>query len=234
MKGRKEKMKKVFQVMFVIGLLLALSTSAMALTAGTIPGGTNDNEFARLFSGPGKEMGGYFGGQLYLSGATANTIIVLDYYGAEAGYHNEFNFLGIERFDHAGGNTIPATLTPKSTLSVFNVSNGLLDFSFDYNNNAGSVVNGLNTDNTTANIPNFFLTFNPFSQAAGGATSGTSVWLFLDDGASVDDNHDDMLVRITVNSGSINTDPEPVPEPATVVLFGLGLLGLVGIRRKNK
>jgi PEP-CTERM motif len=57
---------------------------------------------------------------------------------------------------------------------------------------------------------------------------GNSVWLFWDDsGAGPDDNHDDMLIRAVLSPST------PVPEPGTLALFGLGLLGM-GLARRKK
>jgi hypothetical protein len=58
---------------------------------------------------------------------------------------------------------------------------------------------------------------------AGYATNSPSVYSYLDG------------VEIKYTGGSIKLDlGTPVPEPATMVLFGLGILGLAGVSRKRQ
>lgn len=229
-------MKGIRGLILALAGALAIGAPAQAApitltggTAGSIPGSAGLNEFIPgLFPGP--QVGGYFGTQIGLN-VPLQSSIVFEFFGAEATFHNEFNFFGSELFDHPGGSIIAPNLSaPLGSFLTMIVGSGLLPFSFDVDNNAESVANGANPDDATglAGGPNFFATCNPFTGIAGsGGTNCNSVYLFLDDGMrGLDDSHDDFLVRITV--------PEPVPEPATLGLLAVGLLVLAGHRASRR
>jgi hypothetical protein len=50
---------------------------------------------------------------------------------------------------------------------------------------------------------------------------------------SVNDCYDAGVVRIHVPGGDPRSDPEQIPEPATIVLLGSGIVGLIAARRRH-
>lgn len=219
----------------VLVATMALSLGAGMAQAGPLtPGSTGlDNQVLGA-------VAGYYGAALYLVGAgSEGAQVKVDFVGKEAGDNNRFFYddLGTANDvyyenSYASGNQA----SPDATLTVASAScplglcsktvtmyNGLLNFSFS--GPAGSVANG------PGNTPGGFSFFTTFL-AAGNPTSGTQVWLAMDDNNTTDDNHDDMVIRLTIVSGGTF---EAVPDGgATLTLLGSALMGLGMLRRKFK
>ena len=173
------------------------------------------------YSGPGSNLP-YLG---IGTGADANFYFVKDSsqsvaalkleIAGDAGY-NQFGYYDFDkngnRVDHlifdgsANSSSAPLTFTPQSAN---------YGFYFVGKSSANNVIGKWYTDGSGAN-------FAVFS-----ATNSGVYWIGMEDLqlSGSDKDYNDMVVKVS---------SVPVPEPATVLFLGLGLLGLSGMRRKFK
>ena len=119
-----------------------LSIDADSGTPGAIPGGAA-NELLKPIYGT-QIRDGYYGSTVSL---TQSASLVFTFLGFEAGYDNDFNLLGFgELFrteDFTPSNMVSGISIRKGP---FHFPGGVIPFSFDINNDAGTVANGSNPD----------------------------------------------------------------------------------------
>jgi hypothetical protein len=146
--------------------------------------------------------------------------ITLEYIGKEATYaDNVFRWNGVDIFSTGPSSPLivgqtAATPFPPAALATYVVPGvvpaGTLPFSFFITEITKNVPN----DGSNLDIGLWPLPSPPVSNPA---DFGSSIYLMLDDSGIVDDDHNDMIVRMSVSA---------IPEPGTLVLAVLGAGGV--------
>ncbi|MCB1625681.1 MAG: hypothetical protein KDI32_13895, partial [Pseudomonadales bacterium] len=126
----------------------------------------------------------------------AEYFIDVEAFGSEAGYVNRFQMGGVSF-------TSPGNLAwERRFVGTGPGGSGLMDFEFCALTISRCISNGTNDNTGMESLQSIGMWVSPDSNTA---------WLLWDDsGARQDDNHDDLIIRLTYR----------VPEPATLGLLG--------------
>jgi hypothetical protein len=204
------KIKFIKHFIAIAALVIGTSANASLLTvdSGVDVDVASNNDFIGQIASPTYNIGGNV--MFTTAGDFEITFTAL---AQESGF---FNFLT------AYGLTLDETpLGTSFTVSVTGAQiNDLLDFEFTAQNNGTNV--GAGIANGGNQLPNSAQSFATILNSTFDGNSFDAILLWDDSGANQDDNHDDMIVGVTITR---------VSAPSHLALMGLLVLIAVGSRK---
>ncbi|WP_235927658.1 PEPxxWA-CTERM sorting domain-containing protein [Sandarakinorhabdus rubra] len=216
--------------MFLAGTAMALAAPAMAtfnVTIGNpVTGIPGNNDFRAMLNRDGLYAYTAGGAAISLS-LPSTTELEFEFLGSESGFSDKFKVGGTTMFSETSGGRI-GNNNPANPWTILGTGSA--------NYGAGPITDWLFTSNNGAKNKGIgtleFGIFLPRGFEPGDIYRSRVLYLGFDDQITGDDdNHDDMIVRVTVGGGF---NPEGIPEPSSwaMLIAGFGLVGAARRRRR--